>query len=34
MVPKTIGSEKRRGPIDPGLKITKPRSLPMKGTCE
>ena len=33
IVPSTIGSVKRRGPIKPGLK-TIPLSPPMNGTCE
>jgi len=33
IVPKAIGRAKRRGPIEPGLKIATPRSTPMKGTC-
>lgn len=32
--PKVIGKGGRRGPIDPGLKRTMPRSRPRKGTCE
>src|SRR6185436_14206057 len=34
IVPRTIGSENRRGPIDPGLNTVSPLSTPMNGTCE
>ena len=34
IVPSRIGSVKRRGPIEPGLKTVTPLSLPINGTCE
>lgn len=33
IVPSTIGSVNRRGPMEPGLNTVIPRSTPMKGTC-
>ena len=33
-MPNTMGRCKRRGPIEPGLNTVRPRSRPMKGTCE